>query len=875
MPKSKSNKFLDEFYNSKKQKLDKAKQLIDTECTESEESEIEVLDIEDSSETATSVSDDSDLEASEIEESDSSELISESDLNENNESESEESESEESDDDSDQNERDDCNDTVQGSREVRMNIPITLICPISSFFKNNHEFYNKDTWSFSWANFNEKKIKDCILMHEYFFFDKSLSQNKKNIFIQKLILYIINLNNDNTKVFPWINLFNKSDAIQKKCRDNLAKEIENVSCNKMKIISELKKVITKTMPALVQSIKSNKKEINFTVYARKNSKPITFILLRVQRNLAPSLNGQNAFIEIVKMLNHDYNSIPKKKFRLEFSKTTVKKTIKLEGKKKISPNYYGEEEDILEKNFIFEPQKQVGQVIFETIRGKISKLDKYTKFKFYLIVPPRLSLRDQSIERIKRQLKKTLDTDGYTNSCVYMAHSKDLEILQQDIKNFKSKCLHLIIHDECQWGISSTGTIDFKILTNETLLNNKNAFILHISATAYPYDAIENLPKDQILNWNKIVPSNSEYKGLKALIQANKIIEQSDDSLLCLEKIKNNSLISYLNVSSAELAILIEYVVTLHCILLEKTYSDFTKEDLPNDLRPFVTDQTKEILENFYSSESNGKGQLVVLRMQKRRTAKILKKWMKAILKEFNQMELFDVVLDCIDDLNNQNQNLFDALSKSSKLKLKNWDQKKFKKKLIYDDLKGLPMLLILIEKGRCGDTFPSNFKYFDLRPRYQSKNSQDTTYYASLKQDVGRAFGYGERPKVFLAKKIKYMLDIDKLRPHHTLKRIRNENFIENENNPDDIYDASSKWAANYIHPFTDNDNPNLHKRRFVLKAQPQIGKTGAFLYAVDLFLKHIYKTKKETEVEEILNDPEKTKKIIELYLLEKKNKT
>lgn len=45
--------------------------------------------------------------------------------------------------------------------------------------------------------------------------------------------------------------------------------------------------------------------------------------------------------------------------------------------------------------------------------------------------------------------------------------------------------------------------------------------------------------------------------------------------------------------------------------------------------------------------------------------------------------------------------------------------------------------LVLLVEKGKMGDTFPDHFSHFDLRARYQNVSSR-----VALIQDVGRAFG-------------------------------------------------------------------------------------------------------------------------------------
>ena len=58
-----------------------------------------------------------------------------------------------------------------------------------------------------------------------------------------------------------------------------------------------------------------------------------------------------------------------------------------------------------------------------------------------------------------------------------------------------------------------------------------------------------------------------------------------------------------------------------------------------------------------------------------------------------------------------------------------------------YEDLKDLPCILILCEKGKMGDTFPKSLRYYDLRMRY----AESCRVRAPVEQDLGRAFRYGE----------------------------------------------------------------------------------------------------------------------------------
>ena len=77
---------------------------------------------------------------------------------------------------------------------------------------------------------------------------------------------------------------------------------------------------------------------------------------------------------------------------------------------------------------------------------------------------------------------------------------------------------------------------------------------------------------------------------------------------------------------------------------------------------------------------------------------------------------------------------------------------------IYFSDVEDIPMIMIIIERGRMGDTFPSNCIRFDLRARYLSTVKD----FISVIQDVGRAFGYGRRPVLILSKEAdKFLTDI------------------------------------------------------------------------------------------------------------------
>ena len=181
-------------------------------------------------------------------------------------------------------------------------------------------------------------------------------------------------------------------------------------------------------------------------------------------------------------------------------------------------------------------------------------------------------------------------------------------------------------------------------------------------------------------------------------------------------------------------------------------------------------------------------------------------------------------------------------------------------------------MIMIIVQRGRMGDTFPTSCIQFDLRARYLNPGKDFT----SVIQDVGRAFGYGERPTLVLSKKasdflktvwdfnsdslawsklkedkIKVMLGSQmkkkKLEDQSSpSKRPRvddgaddgddddDDDDLEVDENDDDneIKILQSIYQTDCRNPvFLYHLGPDSFKHRLILKAEPQIGKTGAFL--------------------------------------------
>ena len=167
-----------------------------------------------------------------------------------------------------------------------------------------------------------------------------------------------------------------------------------------------------------------------------------------------------------------------------------------------------------------------------------------------------------------------------------------------------------------------------------------------------------------------------------------------------------------------------------------------------------------------------------------------------------------------------------------------------------YEDLENLACLLILVDKGRMGDTFPRSFDCLDLRLSYDSK----PLHLSSIIQELGRICRYAKisvddslaqnlpyvliGPELYRALKesIKnspsIMSLISRNRKANKVDRYMTEKIRANVNTTSTLrwpdYEASKDSY--------DHENQRTHSNRILLQAEPQIGKTGTYLCLIKL---------------------------------------
>ncbi len=422
-----------------------------------------------------------------------------------------------------------------------------------------------------------------------------------------------------------------------------------------------------------------------------------------------------------------------------------------------------------EETTVFPTQEKIAHKLFNMIKSKMfenSNIDiekEFDDFKFLILLPNRTSLEDQTKNRIHK----------YSGDCLFLPNDRKsvLRIIQTANANAKTKwecfveqakrnhkTLYLVVHDECHWAAGTKCTFDFfgfqkgDYHYDEEGKPLKNLFTLMVSATPYNFFTVEKMESfSDVLNWNqylKIEKVNNTYKGLSEFRKESKIVACDLEELNSnWNKLIDDQLASLLlnGFSKEFILVILDYLSALY---------RFKMTGLTSNANSFPTTQT--VQESVFKCIEDKN--LIVVRLQSARDeirqSNVAKDVLMSLVnslsleieivvwpleekKTFMSEEHMEIALEtCALRINKKNANISD---------------------IQISDFQGIPMILFIVEQCRMGDTFPSPCACFDLRPRYLDVVNDFT----SIIQDVGRAFGYGARPTLFLSKEANEFLKI------------------------------------------------------------------------------------------------------------------
>ena len=163
-----------------------------------------------------------------------------------------------------------------------------------------------------------------------------------------------------------------------------------------------------------------------------------------------------------------------------------------------------------------------------------------------------------------------------------------------------------------------------------------------------------------------------------------------------------------------------------------------------------------------------------------------------------------------------------------------------------YEDLENLACVLILVDKGRMGDTFPQSFDCLDLRLSYDSSREfkEGTPLFLStLIQELGRMCRYARVPNNNKVQSIPYVLvgrelfkklkkSVEMSPSMSAISCTRPDRYMTKIGRNKDTTSSSLRWLRYEAHKDSyDHQNELKHPNRILLQAEPQIGKTGTYL--------------------------------------------
>ena len=526
-------------------------------------------------------------------------------------------------------------------------------------------------------------------------------------------------------------------------------------------------------------------------------------------------------------------------------------------------------------------QENVGAALHRKIREKIGDdFDLFDSIKFVILVPNRKSLENQTRTRLEDLQKDQvfLDRRDIKSSVIRITINapKMMKRWKDFIEEAKTNptTLFLVIHDECHWAAGEGETYKFlgfgdckpsecksgkckhskcckmECESNDYHKDIPNIFTMMVSATPYSILVMKNIQDENFVNWHS-VHKEEAYKGLTKLRKEEKI--KTSLSAQKLKEILTPHSISILTNNGYKetfILVLMDYLASLFGLSCGSLVEYLQKCISENKLVVFRLNKAK--------------GKISEARLAK----KVLEKGIK--MRKIQNLEVLVNSEEKEEENDKRDEKQEEEDNEDENLKTNN--RNSFK---TFSEVNNKAMIMIIIERGRLGDTFSPNCIAFDLRARYTSP----VTDFSPIIQDAGRAFGYGERPTLFLSEEADTFLkkvwneETDSLNEEtfkketeflldKHMKRIINSGKSEQSATfandlADDLRaettDELLRLIRAFFRPdeskpvFLNNLGADSFRNRIILKAQPQVGKTGAFLNLISRLIGHFENVKND----------------------------
>ena len=462
------------------------------------------------------------------------------------------------------------------------------------------------------------------------------------------------------------------------------------------------------------------------------------------------------------------------------------------------------------------------------------------------------------------------------------------EKLKNRIKKEKST-LFFIVHDEAHFAPIRGKLVD-SLINDPEIAQAKNVILLQVSAT--PYNLITSnsrINDENRLDMFKEMTAGeegSQYYGIKDFVEntldERTLDDQARNRLKPGTLTKDNDFENMISPPGNTISHLRKYVTekfdestprkkkksgkgdvehktrlygfVLQWIgaLLEKAKIDpgIFRSKLANFIRK--CDITKDILQDI-DSDPNGKGPMTLVRVLNKKEGRFFVESIRGVRDALGYSKKFSVIID--DESNTREANELCEEAFLKRLQMWNDNGNPNYRPSSYNDLKDLPLILVVVEKGKMGITYPKTLRYYDLRMRYATTKA---TTRSAMEQDFGRACRYispGDPPlptvivsaaaesQLVSARSTRqkgvYSLNPDYMpkfmqKPKEMCKTEYSKGSkMENPANDFDLapykkYEAGREKNTEHC----DYANKEQLDNRYLLIGRPQIGKTGVFLH-------------------------------------------
>jgi hypothetical protein len=429
-----------------------------------------------------------------------------------------------------------------------------------------------------------------------------------------------------------------------------------------------------------------------------------------------------------------------------------------------------------QREIIFDKQKSVGKRIFEKMEahfGTGGLSSRFERFSFFIMLPMFNTLQAQTEGRLRQFLNHFRAQVGDEffpelagGDAIQTRIFKASKTSENTVKRMKreiqedEKRLVLFIHDEAHYAVTARGAVhDF--LNHHDIREAPNVVQLLVSATPYLLQTGDSqIPIANEIDWmeNSHEAEESQYYGLQRFhneseardSKAHGGVIKGDPEFEnhCKRAARMPRADGGKHMMNARRDALIE----------EYIWAMMHNQRVPEIPKGWQASRcTQTIVNDLLEFRPDGSGIMVLIRVALEdgvRDGTKIKRQLEAARDALGLKDRFAVILD----VNTRSRSDWTtALGPSMLERLKMWnrhpgnsrfemDDLSHPASLSYEHLLDLPVVLILCEKGKMGDTFPKSMRHYDLRLRY----SNSCEIRAATEQDLGRAFRYGPEEKEY-----------------------------------------------------------------------------------------------------------------------------